>query len=212
MHAESMRDLVRACILAAHMQTDRQSAIPYFVLGTGRTPVPQISAEEAKTIVRHILHDEAISQGRGKPAVGAHVTYQGRQRRWRRSDRVERIYASVRILMRAGQSQAQACRCIADLPGFILGTSKRGRPSSRADNRRGEPWRTVRSLFNNFNRRNPFANEDSAQFVDAITEKWFQHGLVLWRLDSGQMSGLWAIEGWAASGLLSPVGNVPEPS
>ncbi len=206
LHAGSMHCQVRACILAAVMPKHPEPAVPFFWLGEGKTPVPQLAVEEAKTLVRHILRDEATSQGRGKPAVGTHVLYQGRQQRWRGSDRVERIYASVRILMRTGQSQAQACRYIADVPGFKLGTSKRGRPSSRADNRHCEPWQTIRSLFNNFSRRNPFRNEDSAEFVDAITEKWFHYGLVLCRLQFGETSG-WIPEGWAPSAMLFRDGN-----
>jgi hypothetical protein len=163
--------------------------LPGFVLGVGKTPVPQLPVEDCKIIVGYILSDEAKSQGKGKPVVGAHISYQGRRTWWRGSDRVERVYASVRLLMYAGVSQAQACRYVAKLLAPKLGGSKRGRPRSGTQQNAAEPWQTVRSLFNSFSRRNPFpTDEDLAEFVDAITEKWFQYGMVRWHLESGRLA------------------------
>jgi hypothetical protein len=170
---------------------------PSFILGIGKTPVPQLSVEQCKIIVAYILRDEAISLGRERQrtihpngreevlsvrAVGTNIRYHGMLPKWcRGSDRVERIYASVRLLMRAGLSQVEACRRVAASLHRRLGTSKRGRPRHHAEGGRDyrQPWHSVRSLFNSFSRRNPFANENSADFVDAITEKWFQYGLAL---------------------------------
>lgn len=195
------------------MKEERSATILGFLLGAGKTPVPILSPEEAKALVEYILRDEARSLGRSKVgpypsdrppgnhqevelqvrAAGAHIRYHTLPKWWRGSDRVERIYASVTILMRGSLSQTEACRYVANLLGSKLGTSKRGRP--RGSKNRGHTWQTVRSNFNSFCRRNPFKNEDSAEFVDSTTEKWFQYALALayWEL-SGEL--LLVPSGW----------------
>lgn len=176
--------------------------IPCFWLGCGKTPVPQLPVNAAKILVQYILRDVATSQGHGRPAVGRHIKYQRLPGWCRGSDRTERIYACVRILMRAGLSQPHGCRYVASLLGSTLGSSKRGRPRSHADRRASETWQTVRSLFNSFARRNPFSSEDSAEFRDATSEKWFQYGLALWAWESGNGNGLLCPPGWEPSAVM----------
>ena len=106
------------------------------------------------------------------------------QKYLRGSNRVERVYAAVKLLMRARLSQAKACKVVAKILGPRLGDTKRGRPPKSGRRRMGQEHETVRAIYNSFDKRNPTPpSQTSAEFVDARTECWFlvASGILAWR-------------------------------
>lgn len=115
--------------------------LPFFLLGCGLTPVPELSVADARELARIILEDKAVKNDKPKgsalPAYsGKHISYTGLVKRFRGSDKAERVYASVRIFMRARLFQSDACREVAKILGSTLGNSKRGRPAKNPRHRK----------------------------------------------------------------------------
>jgi len=162
--------------------------LPFFLLGCGLTPVPELSAADARQLARIILEDEAVKNDRPKgstlPAyAGKYITYTSLGKRLRGSDKVERMYASVRIFMRAQLFESDACREVAKILGSRLGNSKRGRPAKNPHHRK-KKHEIVRSMYNSFARHNPWPpSENSATFVDSRAEFWYQYATIIrdWR-------------------------------
>ncbi len=162
--------------------------LPFFLFGCGLTPVPELSDADARELARIILEDVAVKndtpKGRTVPAYsGKHISYTRLGKRFRGSDKAERVYASVKIFMRARLLQCDACREVAKILGFRLGNSKRGRPAKNPRHRK-QKHEIVRSMYNSFARRNPWPPpENSATFVDSRAEFWYHYATTIraWR-------------------------------
>jgi hypothetical protein len=166
---------------------------PTFLLGCGLTPVRELNLKRARELAEVILDDHATkidsrkSEHRGLPFkearyLGKHIAYAKLGSHLRGSDRAERIYATVKIFMRASLLQAEACKAVATILGAKLGNSKRGRPvKSRHPKQKHE---IVRAIYNGYERRNPFPpSQDSADFIDSRAEFWFVYAVAVhaWR-------------------------------
>jgi hypothetical protein len=145
--------------------------------------LPTLSAEESITVARVILADEAERptltprHGRPKePLQGEFVLYFGTAE-WRRgTDVSERIYASVEILMRAGQSYKEACIEVATILGHRLGVSGRGRkPTSAMPRDFSRLANNIRVRHREFRKRHPW--KESLPCRDQIVEKWVIHAM-----------------------------------
>lgn len=164
------------------------SALPFFMLGCGLTLVPELSSEDARELAGIILEDKAVKKHRAKRSalpryVGKHIAYTGLGKWLRGSDKVDRVYASVKLFMRARLLESDACREVAKILRPRLGKSKRGRPAKKRHRRR-QRHEIVRSICNSFARRNQWPpSEDSASFVDSRAEFWYQYAVIIreWR-------------------------------
>jgi hypothetical protein len=161
------------------------ASIPMFILGQGHTQLPPLTVEQAKAIAQIILCDEAKrtrTAPRGSrpksPIAGMFVSYSGKCRWQRGSDRVERIYAAVELLKHSGLTNKQAASEVAELLGTRIGNSKRGRPARGAVIhdlvRRAQ---IVRSLSNRFKQRHPW--KEALPEHDPVAEKWFGYAVQL---------------------------------
>lgn len=163
------------------------------MLGCGLTPVPELRAEDARELAGIILEDEAVKQDRPKGSalpryIGKHIAYTGLGKWLRGSDKAERVYASVKLLMRARLLESTACREVAKILGHKLGNSKRGRPAN-GGHRRRQRHEVVRSMYNSFARRNPWPpSEDSASFEDSRAEFWYQYAVIIRESRKGRLT------------------------
>jgi len=168
-------------------------ALPVFMLGCELTPVPELGIDEARELVRIILEDTAIRNEkqkwskRGTSYVGKHIVYPHLPKRFRGSDKSERVYASVRIFMRVRLPESDACREVAKILGSKLGSSKRGRPAKNLHHAR-KRHEIVRSMYNSFARRNPWPpSQESATFTDSRAEFWFQYAAIIREWKKGRL-------------------------
>lgn len=197
----------------AHLCTRVKTAyisdvIPGFLLGREKTLVPRLSFKDAEELIQ-ILFDETVRR-QGGVYRGKHIAYISLPKHLRGSDRSERLYAAVKLLMYAGLTEAQACRTIAEKLGPRLGNSKRGRPVEKPSRHRRSKAETVRALFHSFESRNPWRpSEDSANFVDVCVEKWFSYAWYIGASRRGMYAPWNSPPGWKATWAMVRVKSNP---
>ncbi len=141
-----------------------------------------VDQDEAREAVRWILSTVAWrppAPGRRQKAImhGEHVAYFGNAPWMRGSDMSERIYASLRILNRAGLTKA--FHEVAEL--LPKKKSWRGRP--RKTTRKPDfldHVASVRAMYNDFEGRCPWKDSNSDYFVNKWLFAWFCHKNSSW--------------------------------
>lgn len=191
--------------------------LPLYHLGCGLTPVGELTVAEATELARIILEDEAVRVCKPKNSrdgealyVGQHISYVKLPKYLRGSDRTERVYAAVKLFMRALLLQTTACKEVAKILGPKLGNSRRGRPVKDSRCRPQRKDEIVRSIYNSFEKRNPWPPpEESAAFVDSRAEFWFGYAMTIRATRKGSRES--SPSGWKpapCAQFLSPDGGV----
>lgn len=133
------------------------------------------SREDAEDCARWILSEVATrtaSKHQKAPLVAVHISRQPLPKYLRGSDLSERLYASTKILKRAGYTEKEALPIVAERAQKYLGTSNRGRRSSRELKRDlMSTLQTVRSMVNAFAKRKQHAVSAVNWWVDKFEQE-----------------------------------------